>query len=65
MSDFNTSCITAAEKLLPEEIKTLREGKQISEPVFAHYLNVSNNLVSKWERGRKRPSGSALWLLSC
>lgn len=27
--------------------------------VFANYLNVTPNLVSKWERGEKRPSGPA------
>jgi len=32
--------------------------------VFATYLNVTPNLVSKWERGEKRPSGPALKLLS-
>ncbi len=32
--------------------------------VFANYFNVTPNLVSKWERGEKRPSGTALKLLS-
>ncbi|EGY32882.1 LOW QUALITY PROTEIN: XRE family transcriptional regulator [Aggregatibacter actinomycetemcomitans serotype e str. SC1083] len=32
--------------------------------VFAHYLNVSKNLVSDWERGIKKPSGAALKLLT-
>ena len=35
-----------------------------SVPVFARYLNVSKNLVSDWERGKKRPGGPALRLLS-
>ena len=30
------------------------------QTVFANYLNVTPNLVSKWERGEKRPSGPAL-----
>ena len=32
--------------------------------MFAAYLNVTTNLVSKWERGDKRPSGAAKKLLS-
>jgi putative transcriptional regulator len=32
--------------------------------VFANYLNVTSSLVSKWERGEKRPSGPSLKLLS-
>jgi DNA-binding transcriptional regulator YiaG len=52
-----------AEPLAPEEIKALREREQVSQPVFARYLNVSRNLVSDWERGVKRPGGPALRLL--
>ena len=38
--------------------------QHVSQPVFARYLNVSKNLVSDWERGKKRPGGPALRLLS-
>lgn len=38
--------------------------ERVSQTVFATYLNVTANLVSKWERGEKRPSGPALKLLS-
>lgn len=64
MREFDASCIAAAEQLLPEQIKALREREQVSQPVFARYLNVSKNLVSDWERGIKRPGGPALRLLS-
>jgi hypothetical protein len=39
-------------------------AERVSQTVFANYLNVTPNLVSKWERGEKRPSGPALKLLS-
>jgi putative transcriptional regulator len=42
----------------------LREREQVSQPVFAHYLNVSKGIVSKWERGEKRPDGASLKLLN-
>lgn len=63
MREFDVSCLAAAEQLPPEEIKALREREQVSQPVFARYLNVSKNLVSDWERGIKRPGGPALRLL--
>jgi len=51
-------------RLAPEEIKAIREAERVSQPVFARYLNVSENLVSDWERGAKKPGGLALPLLS-
>jgi len=50
--------------LKPEEIKSIREKEQVSQTVFANYLNVTSSLVSKWERGEKRPSGASLKLLT-
>ena len=64
MRGFDESCLTPAEPLAPEEIRALREREQVSQPVFARYLNVSKNLVSDWERGTKRPGGPALRLLT-
>jgi putative transcriptional regulator len=64
MREFDASSISVAQALPPEEIKALREREQVSQPVFARYLNVSRNLVSDWERGVKRPGGPALRLLS-
>lgn len=64
MRQFDASCIATAEPLPPEEIRALREREQVSQPVFARYLNVSKNLVSDWERGVKKPGGPALRLLS-
>lgn len=42
----------------------LRMREQVSQPVFAHYLNVRKDAVSKWERGEKRPDGPLLKLLN-
>lgn len=64
MREFDASCLLPAEPLEPEEIKAIREREQVSQPVFARYLNVSKNLVSDWERGVKRPGGPALRLLA-
>ena len=64
MRDFDAACLIPAQTLSAAEIKALRIREQISQPVFARYLNVSKNLVSDWERGVKKPGGPALRLLT-
>lgn len=64
MREFDDACLTPVQPLTPKQIKALRQREHVSQTVFANYLNVTSNLVSKWERGEKRPSGPALKLLS-
>jgi putative transcriptional regulator len=64
MRQFDDACLTQVQPLSPKRIKALREREHVSQTVFANYLNVTPNLLSKWERGEKRPSGPALKLLS-
>jgi putative transcriptional regulator len=64
MREFDALCLTPVEPMTPEEIRALREREQVSQPVFAHYLNVRKDAVSKWERGEKRPNGPSLKLLN-
>ena len=64
MREFDESCLEKVEVIKPSEIRALREREHVSQPVFAHYLNVSKNLVSDWERGKRKPGGAALRLLS-
>lgn len=64
MREFDEACLTSVEALAPEEIRELRERENLSQPVFARYLNVSKGLVSDWERGVKKPGGPALRLLT-
>jgi len=47
----------------PKEIRTLREGLNLSQAVFGRVLNVPQVTVVKWERGERKPSGAALRLL--
>ncbi|HEX4228559.1 MAG TPA: DNA-binding transcriptional regulator [Bryobacteraceae bacterium] len=61
---FDDTCLTPIRPLRPEEIRAIREREHVSQAVFANYLNVTSSLVSKWERGEKRPSGASLKLLS-
>ena len=64
MRRFDDACLTPIRPLKPKEIKAIREKENVSQTVFAKYLNVTTSLVSKWERGEKRPSGASLKLLS-
>ena len=48
----------------PPKIRALREREEVSQSVFARYLNVTKDYVSKWERGEKKPAGPSLKLLS-
>ena len=45
---------------LGEKIKSLRKQKNISQEVFANYLGVSFQAVSKWENGRGYPDISLI-----
>lgn len=64
MREFDALCLTPVTPMAPEEIRALREREQVSQPVFARYLNVRRDAVSKWERGEKRPDGPSLKLLN-
>lgn len=64
MRQFDKTCLTSIEPLSPEEIAEIRQHSGVSQSVFAQHLNVSTGLVSKWERGEKKPSGPSLKLLT-
>jgi putative transcriptional regulator len=63
MRRFDERCLTPVQALAAEEIRGIRAQAQVSQRVFAQYLNVSPGIVSQWERGEKRPAGSSLKLL--
>lgn len=64
MREFDALCLTPVEPMAPQDIRALREREQVSQPVFAQYLNVRRDAVSKWERGEKKPNGPSLKLLN-
>jgi putative transcriptional regulator len=45
------------------EIVKVRERLGVSQAVFGGFLNVETQTVSMWERGARRPTGTALKLL--
>lgn len=64
MRNFDASGLSVPAPLEPRQIKKIRENAHVSQPVFARHLNTSESTVEKWETGAKRPSGTALKLLS-
>ena len=64
MREFDDACLTPVHEFTAEEILALRKREQVSQAVFARYLNVSKDAVSQWERGEKHPAGSSPKLLA-
>ena len=53
MRHFDDSCLTPVRLFSAGEIRALREREDVSQSVFASYLNVTKDSVSKWERGKE------------
>jgi putative transcriptional regulator len=64
MRHFDKTCLTPVEPLSPDDIARIREDAGVSQSVFATYLNVTPGVISKWERGEKKPQGPSLKLLT-
>jgi putative transcriptional regulator len=64
MHEFDDMCLLPIKELSSAEIKKIRLREKLSQPVFAHVLNVSPSTVKHWEIGDKHPSGAALKLLN-
>ena len=64
MRRFDKLCLAVVPEYSPDEIKALRTRLKISQAVLASVINASANSIQKWERGVKRPSGTALKLLN-
>ncbi|HZK80924.1 MAG TPA: helix-turn-helix domain-containing protein, partial [Humisphaera sp.] len=53
MRRFDVTCLAPIHQFSAREIKALRQREEVSQSVFAAYLNVTKDSVSKWERGEK------------
>jgi putative transcriptional regulator len=62
--EFDELCLTSIKSFKPDEIKAIRLKENLSQEVFANYLNVSPQLIYEWEKGKKQPHGSSLKLLN-
>ena len=64
MREYRTLCIEPVKIITAGEVVSIRRNAQVSQNLFARYLNTSPSTVQKWESGAKRPSGMAAKLLS-
>lgn len=51
-------------KLSAKEIINMRNQLNVSQAVFARYLNISIKTVQSWEQGHGKPNGASPKLLS-
>ena len=63
--DLRTTMLPLPPKeLSAKEIANLRARLNVSQAVFARYLNISPKTVQSWEQGHGKPNGASLKLLS-
>lgn len=63
--DLRTTTLPRPPKELSAgEIADLRARLNVSQAVFARYLNISPKTVQSWEQGHGKPNGASLKLLS-
>lgn len=63
ISMLGRDALPKVKSLSPAEIVRVREAVGVSQAVMAGFLNVAVSTVSQWERGERRPTGTALKLL--
>lgn len=50
-------------RLTAEELKEIRENLNISQAVFAYYLQTALTTYQNWEQGRAKPNRQAILLI--
>ncbi|MGN6230716.1 MAG: helix-turn-helix domain-containing protein [Trinickia sp.] len=63
MREYDDLCIEKAPEFNPQEIARIRKGVNVSQGVFALYLNTTASTIRQWEQGDKKPSGIAARML--
>ena len=64
MHEFDADCLPPIKKYTPKQIKAIRVRNEVSQPVFAAFLNTSVSTIRQWEQGLKKPSGISLKVLN-
>lgn len=63
MREYDELCIEPAQAVSAKDVVRIRTRVNVSQNLFARYLNTSESTVQKWETGAKRPSAIAAKLL--
>ena len=64
MKVFNEMCPPPVDDMAADRIREIRTRENASSAVLARYLDVTNGLVSQWERGEKRRRNASLKFLT-
>ena len=64
MREFDALCLPPVKIYSAAQIKRIRLRSNVSQGVFAVYLNTSKSTVQQWEQGAKKPNGPSLKLLN-
>ena len=65
MQKFDKLCMIESHAMRPDEIQHIRKDiAKVTQPEFAKLLSISPSTVAKWETGNKKPTGTALKLLT-
>ena len=67
MREFDVLCLPEVKNYNAKEIKVIRLKNQVSQAVFASYLNTAVETVRKWEAvgdTNKTPNGTAMKLIN-
>lgn len=63
MREYDELCLEPVKYVTAREVVLIRKRANVSQNLFARYLNTSESTVQKWEAGAKRPSALATKLL--
>jgi len=63
MREYDALCIEPVPEFDAQAIARIRKSVNVSQSVFAVYLNTTTSTVRQWEQGDKKPSGIAARLL--
>ena len=61
--EFEALCLPLKE-YNAEQIKHIRLKNNLTQTIFATYLNLSPSTIQKWETGKTKPKGPSLKLLN-
>ena len=64
MKVFNEMCPPPVDDMAADRIREIRTRENASSAVLARYLDVTNGLVSQWERGETRRRSASLKFLT-
>ncbi|MFT5207699.1 MAG: putative transcriptional regulator [Candidatus Omnitrophota bacterium] len=64
MREVRVLCLPKPGPFSARTIVKIRRKVKLSQAAFAEFLNTSVSTIQKWESGQKKPSGTALKLLS-